>query len=320
MGIKQLDMEMHLKGTWPLRLLRLIKTLSRYTEVITYCMLGAWLITAFVATVYCYAQNKRVLSAYAQHLPNNDSTQRDSASLHISQIIDGKIYGTVEVITNSEKIKMFIDQGDRYYIRYFTVNDNPMTGKWVKMTTMTNKRNHYVLTSDKEILLYELSYATKQFPFDKYYITFDPNIIVIDTAGDILCENEIPHRSVSLTLPFQLTTNATIRDDSINKLLDLETNRGGVSLSVERPTWYLWFFGGILGFLAIPVLVLFRSDIKTISFNIIALVISFMSVRSFFVGGMGAVYPIDAYFCFLILISGLIVLSKLFRMGLQRDN
>lgn len=289
--------------------------LKKYLAIVIYFVLGFWLTLAFTATLYLYKKQLRQPSIYSNTVPIGD----DSAHLEIATIKDGKIYGNIKVRVKTEKAKKLIDQGGEMYVRYFTVNGNPQYGEWVELKSIENKYNNYILTTDKEIMLYSLIYASRYFPFDKYYITFNPSLIIVSKTGDVTYEEPISHREVQLiNLPYQFTSDKKITDAEIEKLLNI-SDKGGVSIVLKRPLWFLWLFGGILGFLLIPVMILIHADTKTISFDIIALVVSFMSVRSFFVGETKIIYPIDAYFCFLVFFSGLVVIYKLCRKEFQQN-
>lgn len=273
---------------------------------ILYLSLGTWLLLCFIAGIFCFAK-KPYPRRYYTYGQSGDPYKNDEVIFNITKVIDGQIYGTITVRMRSNEVKKAIDSSEALFVQYETMYGNPQVGDWINVGKIDKKFDEYVLKSDSEIKLYSHQFDSKLFPFDQYYIWFMPTFIALDKGRNVIWEKHIPNG----TITFKLSNSFSIEDNVINPVYRKKASNEEFLFKVKRPSWYLWFLGGLAGLLTIPVLILSSSETKNISIDVIALLLSFVSVRTFLIGESKEVYAFDVLFCFLALISGLIIICKL---------
>lgn len=271
-----------------------------------YWSLGTWLLLCFIAGIFFFVKKPypRPYYAYGQ---SAEPYKNNEVIFNITKVIDGKIYGNITVKMRSNEVKNAIDKSVASFVQYETMYGNPQIGDWIKVDKIYNKFDEYILKSDNEIKLYAHQFDSKLFPFDQYYVWFIPTFIALDKEKNIIWEKHIPNG----TITFRLSNSFSIEDNVINPVYKEKAGNKEFLFKIKRPSWYLWFLGGLAGLLTIPVLILSSSEAKSMSIDVIALLLSFVSVRTFLIGESTEVYVFDLIFCFLALISGLIIIYKL---------
>jgi hypothetical protein len=273
---------------------------------ILYLSLGAWLLLCFVAGVFCFVTKPYLRSYYTYGQKGNPHTD-DEVRYDITKVIDGDIYGTISVKIRSKEIKQAIDDSEMSFVQYENMYDNPQVGDWIRVGNIEKKFNEYVLTSDSERTLSK-QYDSESFPFDQYYVWFAPSFIALNKQRNVICEKHISNGTIN----FQLPRSFSIEEGVINPVRNKKAENDEFLFKIKRQSWYLWFLGGLAGLLLIPVLILLSSDAKSMSIDVVALLLAFVSARTYLLGESKEVYVLDIIICLLALISGLIIIYNLY--------
>ena len=289
-----------------INILNKFNTITHYIKIIIYVLIALLLISSFSLAIYQYFNmtiNDKILShSYDKHYYGDS----DSVIFDINSINSGKFFGKITVYIKSQENKKNIKDGERFYIRNFSLN-NAQHGELFEVKLV--KINEYVsvFESDKDILLYSLIYYSKYFPFDEYPILFSPKFVITDKYASIIYEDKLQSGKIKLNIPISYASYVNFDEEYNHYKICGES----ILIDVKRHKWFICLFFGISTFLVLPVLILIESKVESVSFDIIALVLSFVSIRSFLVSETKSVYIIDIFFCILVLISGLIIIFKL---------
>jgi hypothetical protein len=246
-------------------------------------------------------------------------TVKNILDIRVSKVEGGKFYGWAQLYLKGKDSVEKVKSAKRVWLTLESLYPGPpmsQTG-YVYLSVKSSGQDEMTLASDEQENFMCIG-SPSEYPYDRYLFAFTINVryddgVQTNTLDDL---GEFLH----LDLPGSYRVRAQ-RDLSeylqyYSKFVtDLEgknrpLGKNEFMLVVDRPDWFKWLVVSLVSFLLITVIMALRTPLTTASIDLIASLVSIVTIRAWFFGMSTTVYTLDFVFGGILLAIGLIQLTK----------
>lgn len=299
-----------------------IKLTSRSTRKILAMSIFGWIIFCSLMVVTTYNSHDIIDPSNIERAEYGDreSQDVDRIEFNVSKFIDDKFFGTIKVTLKSKKAKDAYAKSHKVNViiqgvHIGNVFDVP---NWISVTE-TEKLSDAIILKSKVSQQFYKSGLIFSFPFDRYHLEIAPKIQFYMNKGFPV--EIIPKYGTAL-----VKLNDTFRIESLKKIPNMNCEYSDCKneyigdigekefyFLIQRQPWYRWLVLGVLGFLFVPVLLMAGAKISNINIDMIAVLISLATIRSYMFGVTTSIFYLDFIFGLILMLVATFTLYKIFR-------
>jgi hypothetical protein len=283
-------------------------------------LLALWLVECARNTYQSY-QNIPIFEGSSDAAINGDDlrTAKNILDIRVSKVENGKFYGTAHLHINGQDSVEKIKSAKRIWIELGSLSPGPpmsLTSE-IYLSVKNSSQDEMMLASGEQENFMVVG-DTRKYPYDKYLFAFTINVMYTDGVHTNTLDGIYEFFHLDLPSSYRVRAQRDLQEylqfyatflsdlENQNRLL----SRNEFLLVVDRPDWFKWLVISLVSFLLVTVIIVLRTPLTTASIDLIASVVSIVTIRTWFFGTSTTVFRLDFIFGGILLAIGLIQLTK----------
>ncbi len=291
----------------------MISKFAKFKFIIPFALLSWIIVTYSVAFISSYT-HKLYDTPHFERSSHGDiyNQSKDYLEFKITEVSDGNFYGTVSLWIRNINTKLLYSKSNSINVLITGNSDGKIfpIPTWINFDKKGKVGDNILLQTSSPVEI-NTTGLSKFFPFEKYQIDIIPKIqFVFNNVNDAI---ELTPDSTSTFIKIDYSFSVT--NASSSQSVDKQSY-----FIIERQMWYKFIVLFVMGILFIPLLIMLKADLASMNTDILAILISVATIRSYMLGITTKIYIIDYMLGLILLLMAIIILTKLIREELKITN